>query len=527
MVGGQLAVRVVRRRAWLIAATACLAAAFVLAAASGARAAVPGAFTTLASSSEPLTAVTTDPTTGIVYAQGNQTQDFFKYNPATDTWSPLAQAPIEAQNDGGAAYLDGKIYVAYPDDNSDLGVYNVATNAWSTIPNPIGLGTGDITAVGGLLYLGVDNTFVSYEPVSKTTTPLANAPGFTGTSNCDGDGLSSWGAVVPFEGKIYATQGNGCNGFAVYDIASDTWTQGPNVPDGATLGGAIDPTSGTFFAYGNYEGNSEGSDHFYAYDISTNKWSTPPNVFPFNLLDDGGLTYVSTPAFQGIYAVFGEEDNGFVRFTDVQDASVSEGTPSPTTAGSLTLLSLTVTNNGSAETPISFTDSVPAGLSIATAVAGNGACSTSGQQVTCTLSGLRPTQSSAVSLIVTPASAGTFTNHASVAVAAGFVDPVGSNNSAAATLQAASAAVATPPVKCMVPSLKGTPVGVARHVLSLLHCKAGKVTKAHSKSIRKGNVIKTSPKAGSYTANRTIGLQVSSGPKAHHKKKAKKGHHHT
>ena len=70
---------------------------------SGARAAVPGAFTTLASSSEPLTAVTTDPTTGIVYAQGNQTQDFFKYDPATDTWSPLAKAPIEAENDGGAA----------------------------------------------------------------------------------------------------------------------------------------------------------------------------------------------------------------------------------------------------------------------------------------------------------------------------------------------------------------------------------------------------------------------------------------
>ena len=52
-------------------------------------------------------------------------------------------------------------------------------------------------------------------------------------------------------------------------------------------------------------------------------------MFPFKFLDDGGLTYVSTPTFQGIYAVFGEEDNGFVRFSDVQDASVSEGAPSP------------------------------------------------------------------------------------------------------------------------------------------------------------------------------------------------------
>ena len=41
MVGGQLAARVVRRRAWLIVVASCLAAAFAFAAASGARAAVP------------------------------------------------------------------------------------------------------------------------------------------------------------------------------------------------------------------------------------------------------------------------------------------------------------------------------------------------------------------------------------------------------------------------------------------------------------------------------------------------------
>ena len=127
-------------------------------------------------------------------------------------------------------------YIAYPEDNTDLGVYTIATNKWSTIPNPIGEGTGNIAAVNGLLYLASDNTFVSYEPVSQTTTPLADAPTFTGT-NCDTEGFTSWGALASLDGKIYGTQGDGCTGFAVYDIATDKWTRGPNVPDGTILGG--------------------------------------------------------------------------------------------------------------------------------------------------------------------------------------------------------------------------------------------------------------------------------------------------
>ena len=550
MLGSQLVAGAGPRRLALFAVTACLAAALVMAVASAAKAAVPGAFSTLASSSESLTAVTSDPATGLIYAQGFGDEDFYSYDPATDRWTQLASAPIPASNDGGSTYLNGKIYVAYPDDGNDLGVYDIATNTWSTIPNPAGSGTGDITAVNGLLYLGGNRNggtaFVSYDPASQTTTPLADSPGFTGTNSCDGNGLSAWGALAPFDGKIFAAQGNDCNGFAVYDIASNTWTQGPNVPDGVVMGGAVDPSSGTFYAYGDYAGDSDGSNHFYAYDIATNQWSTPPNVFPLGDLNDGGLTYVGTPGFQGIYAVEGENGSGFVRFSDFQDASVSESVPSGTTAGSPAVLSATVTNNGPAAGPISFTDTAAAGLSIEGAFAGgNTSCSVSGQQVTCTVSGLQPGQSAEVVIIVDPAAAGSYTSLASVATAAGISDPDSSNDSASATLQATAAPVVTAPAqtapaqtapaqtpaqtapaqKCMVPNLRGMPVALARLVLSMTGCRTGRVTRVHSKGVRRGDVIKTLPKPGSYRARRAVALRLSSGPKPHHSKKAARRDH--
>ena len=545
MMGVQLVARVGLRRVALIALSACLAAALAMAVASAAHAAVPGAFATLSSSPEPLTAVTSDPATGLVYAQGFGDGNFYSYDPATDRWTQLAGAPIQANSDGGATYLDGKIYVAYPYE-TDLGVYDIATDTWSMVPNPLGRGTGDIAAAGGLLYLGGgtngSTAFVSYDPASQTITPLADSPGFTGTNFCDGEGLWAWGALAPFDGKIFATQGNSCNGFAVYDIASNTWTQGPNVPDGVVMGGAVDPSSGTFYAYGDYSGSSDGSNHFYAYDIATNQWSTPPNLFPIGPTSDGGgMTYLGTPGVQGIYAAEGQNGTGFVRFSDLQDASVSEAAPSGTTAGSPAVLSATVTNKGPAAAPISFTDTAPAGLSIEGAIGGsNTSCSFSGQQVTCTVSGLQPRQSADVEIIVNPAAAGSYTNRVSVASAAGISDPDSSNDSASATLQVTAAPVATAPAQtapaqtipaqttpaqtapaqtCVVPNLRGIPVVFAKVVLSMTGCRAGKVRTVHSKSVHKGDVIKTTPRPGTYSGRRVVALRTSSGPKPRHTRK--------
>ena len=503
------------RRAWLVGAIVGTVVV-LLVLAGGARADALGGFENLAPSIEPLTAVTVDPNTNIIYAQGNEDTTFYKYTPATNTWKTLAPSPLSSGNNGGAAYLNGKIYTSYTGNDDQLGVYDIETNSWSTISNPLGVGTGNITAAGGLLYLVVGNSFVSYDPSTDTTTTLADVPDFSGTS-CDGEGFRPFGALVPFSGKIYGTQGDGCTGFAVYDVASHTWTQLPNVPDdGAVLGGAIDPVSGTFLAYGSY-----GESNFFSYDIASNSWSTT-TFDDIGDIGDGGMAYVSTPGLQGVYAVQGENGVAFTRYTFDQDARVSTSSgPSNAAAGRSALLSSTVTNGGPASGPISFTEHVPAGLTIDSILVSSGTCSTSGQVVTCTFSKLSNGQSGQVNVIVTPTSAGTYTDSAAVSVANGFTETNPANNNASSTLQAAPAPAPASLPNCVVPALKGTTVNLAKRALRLLNCSAGKIRHAHSKTVRKGRVVKTSPKPGTYAPSKVVGLQVSSGPKKKHKRHKK------
>ena len=113
------------RRVWLAGATVCtLVVLLVLA--SGARAAALGGFENLSPSPQSLTAVTVDPNTNIIYAQGNSDTTFYKYTPTTNTWTALAPSPLNSGNNGGAAYLNGKLYTSYTDNGDQLGVYDIA-----------------------------------------------------------------------------------------------------------------------------------------------------------------------------------------------------------------------------------------------------------------------------------------------------------------------------------------------------------------------------------------------------------------
>lgn len=200
-----------------------------------------------------------------------------------------------------------------------------------------------------------------------------------------------------------------------------------------------------------------------------------------------------------------------------QDAGVTTSAgPANAAAGRSALLSSTVSNGGPGTGPITFVDTVPAGLAIDSAAAGDGTCSTSGQTVTCTINGLSAGQSVPVDVVVTPSAARTYGNSVSVAVAAGTTDPNTSNNTASATLTVGPAVSAVSPVKCVVPKLKGTPSGVARTVLKELGCKV-KLSHAHSSAVHKGLVIKTKPGAGTYANLETVTLIVSSGPKKNRK----------
>jgi hypothetical protein len=164
-----------RSRHRAIAALVAVGLCIVAGSASSASAAV-GEFQTRASSPVPVTSVAVDPATNVIYAQENEGTKFFSYDPATDAWSELAAAPINSENNGGATYLNGKIYTAYTKNGTTLGVYDIETNTWSEIANPLGAGTADITSAGGLIYMAAQTHFISYDPETAATATLANPP---------------------------------------------------------------------------------------------------------------------------------------------------------------------------------------------------------------------------------------------------------------------------------------------------------------------------------------------------------------
>ena len=81
-----------------------------------------------------------------------------------------------------------------------LGVYDVASDSWTTIPSPLGLGTGIIASDGSrYLYLVRSSKFVRLEPATGISTLLA-APPFS---------FEAWGGMRILSGVLYAHQGNG------------------------------------------------------------------------------------------------------------------------------------------------------------------------------------------------------------------------------------------------------------------------------------------------------------------------------
>jgi Fibronectin type III domain/PASTA domain/Divergent InlB B-repeat domain len=66
--------------------------------------------------------------------------------------------------------------------------------------------------------------------------------------------------------------------------------------------------------------------------------------------------------------------------------------------------------------------------------------------------------------------------------------------------------------KCVVPNVKKKPLATAKRKITAAHCKVGKVTKAKSKTIKKGSVVSQKPAAGKKLARGSkIGLVVSAG----------------
>jgi uncharacterized repeat protein (TIGR01451 family) len=379
----------------------------------------------MASSPTPMTSLALDPTTNIIYGLEFEGTKAFSYNANTNIWTELPEAPASIGNNGGGAYLEGKIYDVSTQTGVAMEVYDIASETWSAVPNPLGGGTANMTAVGGELYLVVGTSFVKYNPQTETTTVLA-APAAFAAGFCAGRGFEPWGGLQYYQGTLYGSQGNGCSGFASYDIATDTWTELPPSPEGTVAGSALDPTTGTFYAYGSY-----GGTNLYQYDIGSESWST--FTLPFQV-NDGGLVYVSLPGTRGIYAIQGEEGNQFVRYVTIEpsaDLTVSDSVSAPSvTVGEQFTYTATVVNNGpSSSTNTALTDALPANVQLVSATPSQGSCSGT-STVACQLGTILDEGTATITLTATAVTEGSASDLATVS--GETADPLANNNTASA-----------------------------------------------------------------------------------------------
>jgi len=217
-----------------------------------------------------------------------------EYDPATDTWMTRADMPNPRASHVAAA-VDGVIYaiggwgLGEP-DLSTVEAYDLATDTWTTKADmPTARALSDIAVVDGQIYVigGVAgetvqenralSTVEAYDPATDTWTKKADMP----TARLDL-------AACVVDGRIYATGGfplwpedaaeDALSTVEVYDPATDTWTQAPDMPR-ARFTHSASVVAGKLYIIGGvgdpaHARGRKGYSTVDVYDLATDTWTT-------------------------------------------------------------------------------------------------------------------------------------------------------------------------------------------------------------------------------------------------------------
>src|ERR1043166_4770649 len=220
-------------------------------------------------------------------------------------WQPGPDQPPARYAFQAALGTDNMLYLArgqtadmVPTVYDQVSRYDYTTNTWSNVaPLPVPLGQGTIGAWNGKIYVAggfiggtsVTNALRIYDIASNTWTSGANMPTNPGVE-------AAAGAVV--NGKFYVMGGddftNGLNTTFIYDIATNTWSMGTTLPDNRTntYGTAY---SGLIYVYGGVIlPDFTTTDTLLRYDPVANSWTNLGSAGTAGLGNYGGIAPFST-----------------------------------------------------------------------------------------------------------------------------------------------------------------------------------------------------------------------------------------
>ena len=209
---------------------------------------------------------------------GGQHAEANRYDPATNSWTPLASMTNQDFFLHGEYGGNGKIYVMGGGFYQRLNrIYDIDTNSWSTgMQVPIGIwsyghayANGKIYVIGGVHDNLPSSAVYAYDVASDTwSAPLAPLP--------QPEFYTACGVI---NNKIYVAGGsdgdNVRNNLYIYDIATNSWTSGTPMLVGAeSPGGAV--VNGKLWVIGGRDRFGTFLHNTQIYDPVTNSWSYGP-----------------------------------------------------------------------------------------------------------------------------------------------------------------------------------------------------------------------------------------------------------
>ena len=243
---------------------------------------------------------------GYSFSSGNTVANFYRYDPAANSWAPLASMPQAAMKAAAEfAPNTGKVYVFGGEDAvsglnyNNTRIYDIAANTWSAgAPMPdvrsfmsAGYSNGKIYLVSGYNTGAVTSAQPNvweYDPVANTwNTTRLNIPNAVG-------GYA--GGVI--NGHFYVAGGRDASNTVInlvwdYNIAANTWTARAPMPAAVNVPGA-GVSNGKLWAFGGGnpfgpQGDSTTVEALAAeapdtqatgsvYDPSTNAWAAMPSM---------------------------------------------------------------------------------------------------------------------------------------------------------------------------------------------------------------------------------------------------------
>lgn len=214
--------------------------------------------------------ITYNPTEDLIYVfRGNNTYDWWKYDPDTDTFVGPTDLPNTPGSGADLIYDSNYIYFRRGNNNTAFYRYTISSGTWDTMtsaPASFNDDTKGVKAGSNLYFLRGNNTstFYGYNPSGNSWSTLATTPA-----------NARYGASLAYTGSgdyIYALRGNNTTGFWRYSISGDSWddVSVADLPTGAQVGyGGRLVSDGTDI----YAITGGGVAQLYKYVIGTDTWS--------------------------------------------------------------------------------------------------------------------------------------------------------------------------------------------------------------------------------------------------------------